>query len=56
MKINDKRGLWTLAALVVIIVVLGVIMLRLSQSPKVTPAGAAGSMQGQLQRRTNPPR
>lgn len=54
MRNTDRRGILTLVGVVIAVIIIGVILLRLNQQPRVTPAAATGSMQEQLSPQTNP--
>lgn len=54
MRNTDRRGILNLVGVVVAVIIIGVILLRLNQQPRVTPAAATGSMQEQLSPQTNP--
>jgi len=56
MRNTDGRGLLALAVMVVLIVAIGVAMMMYPRQPKMTPAGATGSLRDQLSQRTSPAR
>jgi len=54
MRNTDRRGITALLAVVIFIIAAAVVLMRLNQQPRVTPASSTGSMQGQLSPQTNP--
>jgi hypothetical protein len=54
MRNTERRGILTLAGIVVLAIIIGVVLLRLNEQPRVTPASSTGSMRGQLTPQTNP--
>jgi hypothetical protein len=56
MRNTDRRGITLLIGVVVFIIVVGIVMMRTNQQPRVTPASSTGSMQEQLSPQTNPKR
>lgn len=54
MRNTDRCGILTWIGAVILIVIIGVILMRLNQQPRGTPASDTGSMQEQLSPQTNP--
>jgi hypothetical protein len=54
MRNTDRRGITLLVGVVLFFIVVGVVMMRSNQQPRVTPASSTGSMQEQLSPQTNP--
>jgi hypothetical protein len=54
MRNTDRRGILMLLGVIILAIIFGVILLRMNQQPRVTPASSTGSMQEQLSPRTNP--